>query len=844
MGIYRGDDLREISFPIGGIGTGSIGLAGNGRLIDWEIFNRPNKGSINGYSHIAVKAKTKEKSYVKILNGDQEKDLIGQYTGSMFTGYGYGPASATMCGFPHFKECTFKGEFPIAEINFKDDDFPSEVKLTAFNPFIPLDDFNSSIPAAFYEVGFNNPTSEEIVYTAIFSVKNPFSVSKNITERSSGVSMIRMIYNDIDLSDVNYGDVTAAIDAGGCSDVQLQAYWYRGGWQDGISTYWREISESDELKDRFYETNGNGDMCSLSGTVCVAPNEKKTVRFVFSWNIPNNYFYLNSLKDENGKDVTWKNYYATIFENSLKSAEYSVKNWDSLYSRTLKFKDTLFNSTLDPSITDAISSTMSVLKSPTVLRLEDGSFYGWEGCHEKAGSCEGTCSHVWNYAYALCFLFPKLERSIRELEFKYNTYENGEMDFRLKLPLGRPKGKFRACVDGQCGSVIKTYREWKISGDTDWLKNNWETIRKIIEYPWNPTNEDKWDYNKDGVLEGRQHHTLDMELYGPSSWLEGFYLAALKAGAEMAMAVGLPEKSAEYMDLFNKGYTWTKENLFNGEYFIHKINLNDKSLTDAFDAGGYWNDEAKEIKYQIGEGSAIDQICAQWHSNIVGLGDIFDKNQCETALKSMYKNNFKRTMRNFPNAWRIFSLNDEAGAVICDYPEGTYKPVIPIPYCDETMYGFEYQLAGLLIGGGMYNEGLEIVKGVRDKYDGKKRNPWNEIECGNNYARSMASFALLPIISGFKFDMVNGSIGFDPIFEGDCRYLWSIDGGWGEFIREGGKICINVFEGKLNLKKLSLPFMKKINSIVIDGKEADFTTEDTVIIFNGVAEITQNINIK
>ena len=53
---YTGDFTNEISFPLGGIGTGSIGLGGNGRLIDWEIFNRPSKGSINGYSHLAIKA--------------------------------------------------------------------------------------------------------------------------------------------------------------------------------------------------------------------------------------------------------------------------------------------------------------------------------------------------------------------------------------------------------------------------------------------------------------------------------------------------------------------------------------------------------------------------------------------------------------------------------------------------------------------------------------------------------------------------------------------------------------------------------------------------------------------
>ena len=138
-------------------------------------------------------------------------------------------------------------------------------------------------------------------------------------------------------------------------------------------------------------------------------------------------------------------------------------------------------------------------------------------------------------------------------------------------------------------------------------------------------------------------------------------------------------------------------------------------------------------------------------------------------------------MRDFVNPWRIFALNDDAGSVICDYPEGAYKPRIPIPYCEESMHGFEYQLAGLLISEGFVDEGLRCAKAVRDKYNGENRNPFNEIECGNNYARSMASFALIPILSGFIFDMPHGKIGFNPKLGGNFRSVWSLDGVWGSY---------------------------------------------------------------
>lgn len=828
MAVYKGAKTKEISFPLGGIGTGSIGLAGNGRLLDWEIFNKPAKGSINGFSHIAVRAVDKGgRVTAKALNGDLLPGFMGQYEQVFHRGFGYGPATETMAGFPHFKDCTFDGEFPVAKLSFCDDGFPGPVTMTAFNPMIPLDDFNSSLPAAFFEIEFSNPTNEEMTFDAAFSVMNPFARSKNKKTSQSGFSMITM-HNEGDAADSPaFGDLSIATDSG---SVIAQEYWYRGIWKDGVVTFWREFASGASLSARVYDEPGTKDMCTLMGSVYLRAGEKGRVRFVLSWNIPNNHKYWSN--DENERSIIWKNYYATLFRDSLHTAAYCLENYSALLEQTLLFKNSLFSSTLDVAVIDAVSSTLSVLKSPTVLRLSDGSFYGWEGVQERSGSCEGTCAHVWNYAYALCFLFPNLERSIRELEFRHSLNSDGKLAFRLFLPLGYPPRNHGTCVDGQMGAVIKAYREWKLSGNNEWLKENWKYIKKTLEYAWSPKNHERWDADKDGVLEGRQHHTLDMELFGPSSWLEGFYLAALKAAAQMAEHLGFKDKAAEYLDLFDKGYKWTKENLFNGKYFFQKIDLKDKALVEGFGASSYWNDEAEEIKYQIGEGCAIDQMCAQWHANICGLGDIFDERQRKTALKSLYENNFKPSMREFTNPWRIFSLNDESGAVICDYPQGTYKPVIPIPYCEEAMHGFEYQLAGLLISEGMIEEGLTVVRSVRDRYDGEKRNPWNEFECGSNYARSMACFALIPIFSGFIFDLPQKTIGFNPPVNTDeLKCFWCVDGAWGMFELTGASALITVLNGSISLEKVALPFASGVSSLAIDGEGTEFDFCEGLVSF-------------
>ena len=323
-----------------------------------------------------------------------------------------------------------------------------------------------------------------------------------------------------------------------------------------------------------------------------------------------------------------------------------------------------------------------------------------------------------------------------------------------------------------------------------------------------------------------------MEFFGPSSWLEGFYLAALAAAAEMADFLGDGD-AAGYRELFRKGRDWTRENLFNGKYFIQKVNLDDRSVLDGYKgAEGYWNEEAGEIKYQIGEGCEIDQLLAQWHANLCGLGRLFDEGQTQTALRSLFANNYKPSVREFANPWRIFCLNDESGTVICDYPEGVRKPVLPIPYCEETMHGFEYALAGLLISEGFTEEGLTVVRAVRDRYNGEKRNPWNEIECGSNYARSMAAFALLPIFSGFRFDLPHQSVGFEPVGNPEnFRCFWSVGTGWGVFAKDGGKVCLTIEEGSLALREIALPFLANASSLTIDGENVPFLQENGAVRF-------------
>lgn len=850
--VYKGANKNKISFPLGGIGSGSIGLSGNGRLIDWEIFNKPNKGSVNGFTHFAVKAENKagEVKDVRVLHGDLPPDYMGPYGDSIFKGFGYGPDRTSLVGLPGFKDVTFTGEFPIASLKFEDQHFPGNIELSAFNPFIPINEDDSSLPAAFFSFRLENTTDEELTYSLCSSLNNPIVAKEqhNEYEEVSGHHMIQLSSHDIDQDDYKYGELCIATNA---DQVSYQEYWYRGQWYDNLGIYWQDFSKPGKLKNRKYENGQDGtrenvykekesDISSLCAHVVVQPGEVKEVRFMISWYFPHFHKYWGEDQD---KDISWNNYYAKLFTGAKDVCAYGLKNWDRLYKETDLFKEALYTSTLPEEAIEAIGANISILKTATCLRLENGEFYGWEGLMQNQGSCEGSCTHVWNYTYALPFLFPKLERSMRQLDYTYNLRDSGSMAFRLMLPLGGDQvNKFRACADGQLGGVIKLYRDWKISGDDEWLKELWPKAKKSLEFAWSKENDDRWDPEQTGVLWGRQHHTLDMELFGPNAWLTGYYLAALKAAAEIEEFLGHQDEATKYQAIAKKGKAWIETNLFNGNYYEQQVDLKDidvlkqymKDEEDQDILKDYWSEEHGEIKYQVGEGSVIDQVLAQWHANLCGLGEVYNQDQVKKVLETLYKHNFKDSMREHFNPCRIYSLYDEAGIVICEWPEGKYKPYIPVPYSEETMNGFEYQAAIHMIQEGMMEEGLEIVRSVRERYDGVKRNPWNEFECGSNYARSMASYGLLLTFSGFSYHMSQKMLGFNPISEGDFKSFWSIEGAWGTFQRQENSIKLTVLYGELDLAQLSLPFVKAIEGVEHDKAELPYKWEGNSILLDQV----------
>ena len=428
-------------------------------------------------------------------------------------------------------------------------------------------------------------------------------------------------------------------------------------------------------------------------------------------------------------------------------AEYAHSHLNELNERTERFVAAIRETTLPGVVKEAAMSNLSTLVTTTCFRTADGEFHAFEGSDDHLGCCFGNCTHVWNYETATSHLFPSLSHSLRRSAFGYSMDERGAMYFRQLLPDGIERFGY-AAADGQMGQIMKVYIDWQLSGDNNFLVEFWPKVKRAIAFAWVPGG---WDANKDGVLEGVQHNTYDVEFYGPNPLCCIYYLGALRAAEEMAMAAQDTAAAGEYRRLFANGSAWLDANLFNGSYYVQKI---EGRLANEIAPGlrsGMGADDPQHPQYQVGEGCLIDQLLGQYLADVAGLGPLIDGAHVRKTLDSIYRNNHKPTLYDHDCVQRTFALNDEAAMVICEYAQ-IEQPKIPFPYYAEVMTGFEYSTAALMLYQGMIERGIECITDIRRRYDGQRRNPWDEAECGHHYARAMASWSAILALSGFRYE--------------------------------------------------------------------------------------------
>lgn len=813
---FTGESLREIAFPLGGIGTGTVSLGGRGNLRDWEIFNHPAKGRHLPYTFFAIWARQKGGAPVaRVL----ERRLLPPYGG------GSGPSTAFVSGLPRLREARFAGGYPIASIEFEDEALPVQVDLTAFNPFVPMNDLDSGIPCAIFEWSVHNPGSAPVDATIAFSLLNACGydglsglynrhsalLGQNLNEfvRAEGVSGIRMSSAKYPADHQAFGTLAVATPA---PDVTWATRWERAGWWDDVQSFWDDFSADGMLPngpDAEPTPDGQTDVGSLGARIAVGPGQTVRVPFLLTWHFPGLVNHWNREEAVRGKRLG--NWYATRWPDAWSVVQYVAENLDRLRTETRTFFDTFFESTLPPEVLDAASSNVSTLRTTTCLRTEDGRFHGFEGCNDDCGCCPMNCTHVWNYEQAVAFLFPQLERSMRETDFGHNTRPDGHMAFRTLLPLVGELWAFKPAADGQMGTVMKVYREWLNCGDRAFLERMWPGVVRALEHAWKPGS---WDADRDGVMEGEQHNTYDIEFYGPNTMMGTLYLGALRAAEEMARALGHTEKAAEYREVFLRGSQRTAELLWNGEYYKQIVGRAGAERQEeqgvAPGLPGSLQPGEAEPRYQYGEGCLSDHLLGQWFARVVGLGDLLPGEQVRSALRAIFRHNFRRDLSDHHSVQRVYAVNDESGLLLCSWPNGG-RPAYPFPYADEVWTGIEYQVAAHLIYEGLVEEGLTIVRSVRRRHAGFNRNPWDEFECGHHYARAMSSWSLVTALSGALYDASSQSIAFQPrVCQDAFRCFFAAGTAWGSFSQtrsaEKYEAVVEVRWGEVELCAVRLPF--------------------------------------
>jgi uncharacterized protein (DUF608 family) len=800
-GSYKGEYLARVAFPIGGLGAGMFCLEGTGAISHMSVRNRPdvfNEPSM--FAAISVKG---HENGTKVLEGQvPEWKHFGQ------PGSGNGSSGATY-GLPRFENCSFLARFPFATIELKDNDVPLDVQIKGWSPFIPTDADNSSLPAGAMEYTFRNTTNSKV--EAVFSYN-----SRNFMKESGGKASIRPIAGGFILSEEGTKENPEkkgyfAIFTSESGTV-VDHCWFRGGWWDPLTITWNTILKGETRNSPSSEADAPG--ASLYVPFTVNAGETKTIRLMMVWYVPdtNMKYGQDSTEPDDEectdpacscKDPFYKPWYSGKFSNISEIANYWKTNYKDLFDKSELFSNTFYGTSLPPEVVEAIAANLTIIKSPTCLRQPDGRLWSWEGCSDNSGCCAGSCEHVWNYAQAIPHLFPKLERTLRETEFGPNQDKEGHQTFRAALPIRPVATTFYAASDGQLGGIMKVYRDWHISGDTEWLKKMYPKVVESMNYCIKI-----WDPRSTGTLEEPHHNTYDIEFWGPDGMCTSFYLGALKAISEMGGFLG--QDVEKYKALYSKGKQAIENDLFNGEYFYQKIKWTGLNAPDPVTASkGSWSSEYSEDaikllqaegpKYQYGTGCLSDGILGSWIGEVCGLKNVVDSVKVTSHLKSVYKYNFKKDLTDHSNPQRpSYALGNEGGLLLCTWPKGG-KLSLPFVYCDEVWTGFEYQAASHMIMMGEVEKGLDIVRAARDRYDGRVRNPFNEYECGHWYARAMSSYALLQGLTGVRYDALDQTMYIDSKI-GDFTSFISTETGFGNVGLKNNVPFINVTYGEITVR--------------------------------------------
>ena len=793
--VYRDEYLEAVSLPLGGLGTGYIQMDGQGRRHAWQLWRNFTYFPLP-HSFFAVRARRvgDESPVARALQTVKE-----------------GPFQA-------MDSLSFRGEYPFGWYDFDDAGLPVKVSLEAFSPLIPLNEKDSAIPCAMFNVTVENPGTQPVEVSLLATQQNAAGLVKTIANeparsrdllrhrptgdwavkgrhsdqyggnsnkvlKTDDAVMLHMTA-DKEKDAADYGEMVLAVME---PDAEATASWES---LDALATEFTETGSITGSASAGPSAKGETLDVALAVPFVLQPGEKRTVRFVLTWYFPN----IPQVRDHQCPDWKHDGYvYANWWPNGLALARDVVARLDELTEQTRRYHESFYQSNLPYWLLDRISSQVAILKSPTVFWAKDGFFGCWEGVSYAYGSCPGNATHVWGYAQTVPRVFPMIGKKMREQEHDAQTAE-GMLPVRIGLSERRQFPAF----DGQCHSIIGSYLIHLLGNDGEWLDRQWPKIRESMDFLIAG-----WDKDEDGMLEGPQHG-MDSKHGGTSSWMGGMYLAALAAAEQMAMLQEEVTLAGRYGAILRKGAKSQDERLFNGEYFIQ---IPDPTPRRDYNTGCY-----------------TDQMLGQWWAELTDLGWIYPKDHVRSAMLSLFKYNFRTHFHGFKQSPRKFVVDDEPAMVQCMWPRGG-RPTEErhtMLHADEVKVGISYPVAALMIRTGLLTEGFTVVRANHDRHDGRLRtgldatpwsglgfsgNPFGDDMAGKFYVRALSTWSLLLACQGQIYNGPEGVLGFDPAWKPEDHVSFFTTGeGWGVFSQrrddKSQEETIELRWGTLDLRQL------------------------------------------
>ncbi|WP_163508243.1 GH116 family glycosyl-hydrolase [Fodinicola acaciae] len=561
---------------------------------------------------------------------------------------------------------------------------------------------------------------------------------------------------------------------------------------------WSTVNDIFDAPDAPSDVDG-GVQKTLAGAVRVPvtldPGASATVRFAVSWRFPvPRRERFSRFADAD----TLTHHYAGRFASAQAVAGYLGTDLSRLENATRSWVDAVYeSSTLPYWFLQRVMAPAATAATTTCYWFGSGRFYGFEGLY----CCDGTCEHVWTYAQSIARLFPALERDTRErvdLGVGFHS-DTGAMGFRAEYDMN-------PAADGDCGTVLRIYREHQMSPDSSFLQRNWPKIKTAVNYLIGQ------DGNNNGIFEGRQWTTLDDEWWGVVPWISGLYVAALRAASAMAGEMGDTAFANQCATLATAGTNYLNNNMWNAQYgyYINKPDPNHPS-------------------HNSNSGSYIDQMFGQMYAGQLDLPRVFPADRAKIALANLYRYNLVadpvgyRSTSPAGTGARTYADRNEPGMVMSVWPFGVSSDAgsgwIGY-YFNEVWTGMEYQAAAHMMAEGLVDQSLAVVNAVNNRYDAAKRNPYNEIECSDHYARAMSSHAVFLAASGYSYHGPAGKLGFAPkISPESFQSAFTAATGWGSYqqLRDASsQTCrIDVRYGQVRLSRLSFETTTPPTSVTV-----------------------------